>query len=138
MVGKRRSRLVGFLAVVWALSLLWSCSLRHSSSPEQALLGDWVGKNKKGQQVRIRFLAGSLFLAGVGTDFVSGSYKVDFSRKPAALDLNVKGVKPIHTIIELLGNDHIRIEPTDPGKPRPTGFSASAVIYTRNTDQDNE
>ncbi|MBI3929817.1 MAG: hypothetical protein HY319_30040 [Armatimonadetes bacterium] len=113
---------------VFAALMVAGCSGKTQEAP---LLGEWAGVAEDGSEATIKFMRGNLFVAGVGEDSLSGRYEVSFETEPGQLDLLIENTEPILTIVEIEGEDKIRIQATEPGAARPTTFTPEATVYSR-------
>jgi uncharacterized protein (TIGR03067 family) len=115
--------------VVLLVILLWSFSFADSS----VLVGDWMATRPDGATTTWHFQAdGTMSAEFDGMEGFKGTWKLDTSQKPHALDVIADG-DSIETIIEFKGADAFRMEigTVEPGEPRPKTFSDMAVTFNK-------
>lgn len=117
------------LLIVLLSALLWLPTFADSST----LTGTWVASREDGAQTVWTFAAdGTMNASFDGMEGFSGTYKLDTSREPHAIDIVVEG-ETLETILEFSGNDSFRLEigSVDVGTGRPEKFSDQAVVFER-------
>ena len=109
----------------WALvaACLWLAPGRaDKDAPE---FGTWLGKNSEGEATTMTFQPGGRLVIKIASFERTCTYRVDWSAKPAALDVTFEadGKKhQIETIVELQKDGSLRFQDQMPGKKRPTAF----------------
>jgi hypothetical protein len=108
----------------------------------QKLLGQWQAKDAQ-TPVTLAFIfspEGKLFIfspnskSTVGVEF---KYSINPTPQPMHLDITIPGKKePVLTIFEFTADGQLRLQldNTNPGKPRPTAFSKTPVLFTKVSD----
>lgn len=127
----------GPVRMLAALTFLIPLSLSYSAPPadknNNSVVGEWTTKDEKtGSVITFIFTADGKHTGIFGNQVIQAAYTVDYSKTPVQLDLTKEGDKvPVQTIMEFLGKDHIRVQESRPGRPRPTAFDAQAFVLAR-------
>ena len=108
------------------LTSLTACS---PAKEPQWIVGTWRGQFN-GYNVRMNFGEDGAFAMYTQGALVNGTYTLDTSVAPNALDIQVNDAELITTIVEKTGADTFRLEDNLPGQPRPAAFS-DYVVFTR-------
>ena len=95
---------------------------------EAKLAGTWVSF-REGDKVLMIFGAKTVQMK-VGDEGGSGTYSVDWTKLPVALDIDWGARGKVTTIIELKG-DVMRMENTEPGAARPKELTGRAATFKR-------
>ena len=106
----------GFLSqanIIFIIFLLFSCSKKYY---ENEIYGSWKGQYENKEMV-LTFNNDRSFELGIkdlitdSNEILGGIYKLDFTKTPIPLSLrNIKELDhPLHTIIEFIGADSIRL-----------------------------
>ncbi len=134
---KSRSRLPDLLFLLTATALaLWFVLPRTVPPvpPEKLLLGSWEMWDKD-ERIRVTFREDLTLEVQEGNDrgrVEKARYRVDFSVKPAHLDIWPEGDRHgIQTILELTSEGKLRLSDNTPGSPRPTEFKRKTFLFTR-------
>lgn len=110
-------------------TLFVSCtSFGEGEADAARLLGTWSAK-RGGDTIAMTFGAKSVQMK-VGDEGGSGTYAVDWTKKPVALDIDWGSHGKVTTIIELKG-DVLKMENVEPGTARPKAFSTTAANFKR-------
>ncbi len=92
------------------------------------LAGTWVSY-RDGDKVMMIFGAKTVQMK-VGDEGGTGTYSVDWTKSPVALDIDWGARGKVTTIIELKGNV-LRMENAEPGAGRPKELTARAATFKR-------
>ena len=107
---------------------------QRTASPisNSKILGTWIGKAGSTTNT-ITFKENGQMSMTSGSSTATGTYTIDFSAKPAHLDMDGSwtGGKKVTTILEFIDNNQIRVENISPGQSRPTAFGDKAITLTR-------
>jgi hypothetical protein len=121
------TRAAGFAVPSLALGVALALG---APSGEEKLHGEWVGKDEAGQAVSLTFGPKNAVKIQVGKDSGSGTYAVDWDKKPVHLDFDWGERGKVQTIVEIT-DQGLRLENNNPGKERPAKFTDKAVVLTR-------
>ena len=99
--------------IIFIILLLFSCSKKYY---ENDLYGSWKGRYENKEMV-FTFNNNRSFKLSIkdlitdSNEILGGIYKLDFTKKPMPLSLsNIKQLyHPLHTIVEFLGTESIRL-----------------------------
>ena len=99
--------------IIFIILLLFSCSKKYYESD---LYGSWKGQYEN-KEVLFTFNKDKSFKLSIkgpvpeSNEILNGIYKLDFTKKPIPLSLkNIKQLNhPLHTIVEFMGDDSIRL-----------------------------
>ena len=115
-------------------TLLFNSSLEVIE--EKNIFGLWKGENN-GKELMFRFENNGtcvLSFKDIASDFsrvLNGNFKIDLSKKPIPLSIiNIPNINhPLHTIIEFIGDDSIKLAEFSPRwKVRPISFDRNTFI----------
>jgi hypothetical protein len=95
---------------------------------EGKLVGSWVGF-REGDKVTMIFGAKSIQMK-VGDEGGAGTYVVDWTKSPVALDIDWGSHGKVTTIIALKG-DTLKMENAEPGAARPKEITGRALVMKR-------
>ncbi len=105
-------------------------SVAFGAEGEAKLAGTWVSY-REGDKVLMVFGAKSVQMK-VGDEGGTGTYSVDWTKSPAALDIDWGARGKVRTIIVLKGNV-LRMENAEPGAERPKELTGRAATFKRET-----
>ena len=99
--------------IIFLILLLFSCSKKYY---ENDLYGSWKGRYENKEMVFTfnndrNFKLSIKDLITESNEIIDGIYKLNFTKKPMPLSLsNIKQLNhPLHTIVEFMGDDSIRL-----------------------------
>ena len=120
-----KSNLSRLLSTLIVLLLLISCT----GSLEKELIGEWEGKDYKGRTISFIFSENRKVKLIKDSIVLEGSWKVDNSRNPIALDIIVQRTAPetdtFLMIIRFITKDKIQLRMSDDKNARPQEFSTA-------------
>lgn len=103
-------------------------SVVFGAEGDAKLVGTWVS-HREGDKVMMIFGAKSVQMR-IGDEGGMGTYSVDWTKSPVALDIDWGSRGKVTTIIELKGNV-LRMENAEPGAPRPRELTERAATFKR-------
>ncbi len=103
-------------------------SVAFAAEGDSKLVGTWVSQ-REGDTVLMIFGAKTVQMK-VGDEGGTGTYSVDWTKSPVALDIDWGSRGKVTTIIELKGNV-MRMENTEPGAARPKELTGRAATFKR-------
>ena len=103
-----------------------------SKTPEDKLLGEWVGKMGS-TRFRLFFEPNHKIIRHIGDGVDSYQYKVDFTKTPAVLTLESDGSNmiPSYGIIEFVSANSLRVSFSNKETPINWGSSKSFILDRR-------
>jgi hypothetical protein len=117
-----------FLALVVLILASLACQTVMGGDPPNAIVGTWEGTYQKDSIGFVFESTGDMFITINGKEVGRGQYAVDYSTNPMELDLHYNDGMDVYLIIEFTDSNTMRMENSDSGDPRPTGFSDFAVL----------
>ena len=99
-----------------------------ATESDAKLVGTWVSQ-REGDTVLMIFGAKTVQMK-VGDERGTGTYSVDWTKSPVALDIDWGSRGKVTTIIELKGNV-MRMENAEPGAARPKELTGRAATFKR-------
>lgn len=117
-------------AFTLALAVLSASIAAGGDGGAEKLHGNWVGK-AHGRTFTLTFGPKNVVKIRVDEDTAGeGTYSVDWSKRPAHLDIDWGKQGKVKTIIQL-ADDNLKIENAEPGKERPKTFTKGAMTLKR-------
>lgn len=118
-----------------------STSAPDGTKIDQQLLGQWQTTAPSGQSLTFVFAPeGKLFLMVQTPNGPNSAkemrYKINADSQPMQLDVGLSNTETVLTVFELVSEGQMRLQlkGTNPGRPRPTGLSAEATLFTKVSD----
>lgn len=131
------------LALTVGLVTILTCSAGCGSSKgdekkvkeeKNPYVGSWQGKDQFGQTMTLTFESNGqlkLHVQGRRREFSSkGTWKIDTTKSPAHLEIDMRNRMPIRTICKLDKNRFV-FENINSSDRRPRGFGSRRIIMTR-------
>jgi hypothetical protein len=122
-----------FMRTAKFLPLFLLCALAVSAvvaAEPPTLVGSWKGTFQE-KPVTTAYAADKTFVSTYDDETLTGTYKTDFTQKPAHLTMQIKGQGTVRVIFEFVSPNEIRIENSEPDEPRPTRFTDAAIVMKR-------
>lgn len=120
----RRTILILIVSILLVVSLS-ACATPFNSTP--TIVGTWRGEYL-GSTVLMSFNEDGTINIYLYGGFQNGTYTINTDVAPHQLDLTFPDAETIHTIVELVDADTLKMENVYPGVERPSAFSDFVIL----------